>query len=44
VTDSGQHINKKPKILDFSVFENAVKVSKCQEYEIEKHACADAVS
>lgn len=38
------NIHEKPKILDFSLFEDAVKVLKCQEYKIEQHACADAVS
>ena len=35
--DTGQHIRKKPKILDSSVLEEAVEASKCQECEIGTH-------
>jgi hypothetical protein len=31
VSDKDQHISKKPKISDFSVFEAAVEVSKSQQ-------------
>jgi hypothetical protein len=37
VSDSYQHTSKKPKILDFSVFEDAVEVSENQEDETEKY-------
>jgi hypothetical protein len=34
VINNYQHTRKKPKILDFSVFEDAVEVSASQEDEI----------
>jgi hypothetical protein len=37
-SDNKQHIRKKPKILDFSLFKHAVEVSKSQECEIKKYS------
>jgi hypothetical protein len=42
VSDNYQHISKKPKILDFRVFEDAVEVSESQEDEIEKYMHIEA--